>query len=158
MTSAMKKMLIALTAASTFSVFADADGPDFYEVQGVKMGDTLNIRQYPTWKSKKVGEIPYNDKCVGNEADWAFGLTAKEFNTMGEQAIENALKVPMKFDGTRLLTTGEIIRYFDDEAKYEKLRKKRKIWTKIKHHGVEGWVNNYYLRESSADYCHTSSD
>ena len=35
-----------------------------YEVVGVEKDDVLNIRAEKTWKSKKMGEIPYYEKAV----------------------------------------------------------------------------------------------
>jgi hypothetical protein len=47
-------------------VFADADGPDYWEVRDVSEGDVLNIRTEADWRSQKIGEIPADGRCVKN--------------------------------------------------------------------------------------------
>lgn len=36
----------------------------YYQVTGVRSGDVLNMRQYPTTRSQKVAKIPYNKECL----------------------------------------------------------------------------------------------
>jgi len=50
----------------------------YYKVVDVPNWDVLNIRKYPNHRSKKVGQIPPNERCVlvigeeyaGNDALW----------------------------------------------------------------------------------------
>lgn len=48
------------------NAFAEADGPDYWAVHGVKSNDVLNIRQHATWRADKIGEIPPTAQCVKN--------------------------------------------------------------------------------------------
>ncbi len=57
---------IVMAVAFSTSVFADADGPDYYRVKGVAADDVLNIRARPSAKADKVGEIPPDGDGVRN--------------------------------------------------------------------------------------------
>lgn len=153
MFNSKKLIIMAMPVLLAFTVLADADGPDFYRVIEVKKDDVLNIRKYPVWKSEKIGEIPYNEKCVGNGAEWSFSLTGDEYDKMGAKAIEEALNKPMSFNGTRLLTTGEVISYMADMDRYEQIRKKRSVWVKVEYNNLKGWVHGRFLTESSSENC-----
>jgi len=65
------------------NAFAEADGPDHWQVHGVASGDVLNIRQAPNWQSKKLGEIPPNGQCLQN-LKCVGGLTIEEFTRLSE--------------------------------------------------------------------------
>ena len=39
-------------------VWAEADGPDFYDVTGIESGDVLNVRAKAKYRAPKVGTIP----------------------------------------------------------------------------------------------------
>ena len=73
-------MLVLLIAGRAH---AEADGPDHWEVVGVQAGDVLNIRQEPSGKSAKIGEIPPEGTCVKN-IRCVGGLTFEEFTTLSE--------------------------------------------------------------------------
>lgn len=62
-------------------LFATASGPDHWAVRNVLQGDVLNIREKPTWKSKKVGEIPHDGICLQN-LDCVGGLTMDEVRNL----------------------------------------------------------------------------
>jgi len=64
-------------------VFADADGPDYWEVRDVPAGDVLNIRAEADWRSQKIGEIPADGRCV-KDLGCVGGLTLEEFSTLSE--------------------------------------------------------------------------
>lgn len=148
-----KLVIMAISVLLAFTVLADAEGPDFYEVVDVKKGDVLNIRKYPVWKSEKIGEIPYDEKCVGNGVDWSFGLTGDEYDKIGTKAIEEALNEPISINGIRLLTTGEVIIFGDDMERYEQISKKRSLWIKVEYNNLKGWVHGRFLTESSNYNC-----
>ncbi len=62
---------LALCAFSLFlffslPAFATADGPDFYAVHNVAVGDTLNVRSEPGMKAKVIGAIPHDAKQIRN--------------------------------------------------------------------------------------------
>ena len=48
------------------TLFATADGPDFYAVRNVRSDDVLNIRAEPNARAKIVGTIPFNAKKIEN--------------------------------------------------------------------------------------------
>lgn len=64
----MKKSIITALVSIPFSlsVFATADGPDYFQVRNVRSDDVLNMRIKPDWRSKKVGEIPFSGICLKN--------------------------------------------------------------------------------------------
>lgn len=70
---------------------ATADGPDHFSVTGVESWDVLNIRVKPHYKSKKVGSIPYNGKCVEN-LGCVGGLTLHEFETLSNKQQKAIIK------------------------------------------------------------------
>jgi uncharacterized protein YraI len=45
---------------------ADADGPDFFRVTGLRAGDVLNIRSAPAASAPKVGAIPHDGNGIRN--------------------------------------------------------------------------------------------
>ena len=73
------------------NALAGADGPDYWEVHGVKVGDVLNLRQAPDWKSNKIGEIPPGGQCLKN-LDCVGGLTFEEFTNLSEAEKEKIKK------------------------------------------------------------------
>jgi len=60
---------------------ADADGPDFYAVNGVPQDDVLNIRAEPDPHARKIGEIPPDGTCIRN-LGCRGGLTFREFTEL----------------------------------------------------------------------------
>ena len=72
----------ALIAAPV--VFAEADGPDYWQVKGVAKDDVLNIREAADPHSKKLGEIPPGGACVKN-LGCVGGLTFEEFTTLSDE-------------------------------------------------------------------------
>jgi hypothetical protein len=63
--------------------FAEADGPDFYDVTGVGSGDVLNIRAKADDRSPPIGAVPANETCLRN-LGCIGGLTFEEFTTRSE--------------------------------------------------------------------------
>ncbi len=57
-------ILLVLGLGSTAN--ATADGPDFYRVQNVEYWDVLNIRRWPSHKSKIIGIIPPEGRGIEN--------------------------------------------------------------------------------------------
>jgi hypothetical protein len=70
-----------ITASMTF---AEADGPDYWQVAGVAKDDVLNIREQPDPDSKKVGQIPPDGTCIKN-LGCVGGLTFEEFTTLSDE-------------------------------------------------------------------------
>jgi hypothetical protein len=71
--------------------YSEADGPDYWQVQGVDSGDVLNIRSEANPKSEKVGEIPPDGTCIKN-VKCVGGLTFEEFTNLSEAEKEKILK------------------------------------------------------------------
>ena len=76
-------LIVASVVLLAAQAFADADGPDFYDVKGVAAGDVLNIRAKAGYRSAKVGEIPADGTCLRN-LRCRGGLTFEEFSTLSE--------------------------------------------------------------------------
>lgn len=71
--------------------FAEADGPDFWDINDVADMDVLNIREEPNWRSRKIGEIPHNGRCVKN-LGCIGGLTLEEYATLSDAERERIQK------------------------------------------------------------------
>jgi len=102
---------------TTGAVFAEADGPDFYAVQGVAQGDVLNIRAEPGLHARKVGEIPRDGTCIRN-LGCKGGLTFQAFTELSpaqqeKRARENPRWCKVEYQGVtgwvagRYLTEGD---------------------------------------------------
>ena len=70
--------------------FAEADGPDFYDVKGVQSRDVLNIRAKADYRSPQVGAVPANGTCLRN-LGCVGGLTFEEY-TMRSEADKRRLE------------------------------------------------------------------
>lgn len=75
--SLMKRIIVLVMFFYSTVLFATADGPDYWKVDNVTMDDSLNMREKPDWRSKKVTQIPYNSSCLQNLACIG-GLTFQE--------------------------------------------------------------------------------
>ncbi len=58
--------LIIVVATIHTTATATAPVPDYWHIKGVKPNDTLSIRTQPNHKSKKIGEIPHDARCIQN--------------------------------------------------------------------------------------------
>ena len=84
MSTVYRWLIIGIIVLMSPNVHAEADGPDHWEVFGVAADDVLNIRQEPSGKSAKVGEIPPDGNCVKN-IRCIGGLSFEEFTTLSEE-------------------------------------------------------------------------
>lgn len=75
----------------SFPVYAEADGPDYWQVRNVEKNDVLNMRNKPDFKADKTGEIPFDASCVRN-IGCKGGLTLNEFTTLSEIEKQQILK------------------------------------------------------------------
>jgi len=87
----MRWALIAILIVTASPVFADADGPDFFEVTGVPDDDVLNIRTRPDPTAEIIGQIPPDGSCVRNLGCQG-GLTFQEFTELSEEQKAVRLK------------------------------------------------------------------
>ena len=76
-------ILFVMFYLNVSAVYGTADGPDYWQVHGVKADDVLNMRQEANWQSEKVGEIPPDGRCVKN-IKCVGGLTFEEFTSLSE--------------------------------------------------------------------------
>ncbi len=85
----MKKyiILIFICIFACSFVFATASGPDHWKVRNVASNDVLNIREKTTWRSNKLGEIPYNGNCIQN-LGCVGGLTFEESMNLSKEEKE----------------------------------------------------------------------
>ena len=58
--------LLLLAAAWAPGALATADGPDFFAVTGVAPDDVLNLREGPSARTGKIGEIPHDGRGLRN--------------------------------------------------------------------------------------------
>ncbi|MBU2709099.1 SH3 domain-containing protein [Zooshikella marina] len=80
----LKQVLLVISLfCCVLNVWAEADGPDFWEVHSVAANDRLNIRQQPSWQSNKLGSIPPNEQCLPN-IECTGGMTFQEATTLSE--------------------------------------------------------------------------
>ncbi len=70
---------------------AEADGPDFYRVTGVRPDDVLNIRAAPKANAAKLGTIPRDGNCIRNLGCQG-GLSFQEFSNMSKAEQAKRLK------------------------------------------------------------------
>jgi len=84
------KLLLLLMTYSTV-LLAEADGSDYYRVQGVAAGDVLNIRTDASPKAQKIGAIPPQADCVKNLGCQG-GLTMDEFSRLSKSERAALLK------------------------------------------------------------------
>jgi hypothetical protein len=59
------KTALLILFFSSFS-FATAGGPDHLDVRGIASNDGLWMHPTPNYKSKRIGKIPYREKCIKN--------------------------------------------------------------------------------------------
>jgi len=73
------------------ALYAEADGPDFWGVRDVPENDVLNLRLYADFRAPKIGEIPFDARCIRNMGCKG-GLTYREFTTLSETEKQRVLK------------------------------------------------------------------
>jgi hypothetical protein len=59
-------ILLAISCLLPKFFAADADGPNFFRVVGVRKGDILNLRSAPSVRAENAGQIPPGSSCVRN--------------------------------------------------------------------------------------------
>jgi hypothetical protein len=84
-------LALIILALGTGSAAAEADGPDFFRVTGVRPDDVLNIRAAPKANAAKLGVIPPGGTCVRN-LGCRGGLTFEEFSTSSKAEQARRLK------------------------------------------------------------------
>ena len=114
MNNAARWLIVLLVILLCRQVHAVADGPDHWEVAGVEAGDVLNIRQEPSGRAAKIGEIPPDGKCVKN-IRCVGGLTFEEFTTLSEAEKAKIKKERprwclIEYRGTRGWVAGRYLR------------------------------------------------
>ncbi len=90
MNTILKQTLTLLIIVSGLAL-ADADGPDYFKVNGVASNDVLNMRSKANPASKKVGEIPPEADCVKN-LGCKGGLTMSEFTDLSKEEKASILR------------------------------------------------------------------
>ena len=86
----LKQTLTLLVIASGLAL-ADADGPDYFKVNGVASNDVLNMRSKANPAANKVGEIPSSADCVKN-LGCKGGLTMSEFTDLSKEEQGDILR------------------------------------------------------------------
>lgn len=84
--------LILLLLLYSDLLVAEADGPDYWQVRDVAKDDVLNMRSYAAFKSPKIGEIPYDARCIKNMGCQG-GLTYQEYTTLSESEKQQVLRL-----------------------------------------------------------------
>lgn len=83
--------LLLLPLAWSFAACAEADGPDFYRINGVAAGDTLVIRSAANPRATKLGNIPPDGACIRN-LGCKGGLSLQEFTSLSPAEQKRRLK------------------------------------------------------------------
>jgi hypothetical protein len=88
MTTNFRNQAGIVSALLVLSLFrpaqAEADGPDFYRVQGAPSGQPLSLRADPDPISSPIGVIPVDASCLRNLGCQG-GLSIEEFTSLSEQ-------------------------------------------------------------------------
>lgn len=95
-------------------LFAEADGPDYWQVRDVEKSDVLNMRDEADFKAAKVGEIPHDASCIRNMGCKG-GLSFDEFTTLSDAEKQQMLKqrprwCRVSFQGTTGWVAGRYLR------------------------------------------------
>jgi hypothetical protein len=86
------KLALNLTLITySFALFAQADGPDYWQLRDVKKNDVLNMRDKADFNAPITAEIPYDARCVRNMGCKG-GLTFNEFTTLSDAEKQQILK------------------------------------------------------------------
>jgi len=86
------KLALNLTLITySFAIFAQADGPDYWQLRDVKKNDVLNMRDKADFNAPITAEIPYDARCVRNMGCKG-GLTFNEFTTFSDTEKQQILK------------------------------------------------------------------
>ena len=88
---AILKLILTLLLTASGLALAEADGPDYYRVQGVAGNDVLNIRNEADPHAHKVGSIPPEADCVRN-LGCKGGLTLDEYTSLSKKEQAAILK------------------------------------------------------------------
>ena len=89
---ALLNLALNLTSATySFALFAQADGPDYWQLHDIKKNDVLNMRDKADFNAAKTGEIPFGARCVRNMGCKG-GLTFNEFTTLSDAEKQQLLK------------------------------------------------------------------
>jgi len=80
----ISKLLFILLMTASLPIWAEASGPDFWQVQNVANNDVLNIRIAADPHAKKIGEIPPGSNCIRNLGCQG-GLSFEEFTTLSKK-------------------------------------------------------------------------
>jgi len=105
------------------TIFATADGPDFFRVYGVKQGDSLNIRAQPNATAKIIGTIPFDATGIENT-----GQLWPPYHADSPPSPENLVGSTFSEDEKKALFAGN-------------------IWVKVKYLDIKGWVRLKFLVE-----------
>ena len=90
MKTLLKQTLILLVIASGLAL-ADADGPDYFKVNGVASNNVLNMRSKADPNAKKVGGVPPGANCVKN-LGCKGGLSMSEFTDLSKKEQATILR------------------------------------------------------------------
>ncbi|MGI9386687.1 MAG: SH3 domain-containing protein [Methyloligellaceae bacterium] len=158
-------VLVAVAAAFgiTGPAHAVADGPDFYQVRSVSYSDVLNIRKWPSHRSRIIGVIPPNGKRVRNLVRRVDGWCLVRY-----RRVEGWAKCRyLAEQGDRFPDTYKVHRVAGNDVLYVRrwpshrsrivnaipprgrnvyLIRTKGNWGKVIHRGKSGWVNLSYLR------------
>ncbi len=87
----VRALVLLLSVACPCAACAEADGPDFYRIEGVAAGDTLAIRSAPSARASKLGDIPPDGACIRN-LGCKGGLSLQEFTGLSPAEQARRLK------------------------------------------------------------------
>lgn len=105
-------LLLFLTAA--FPLYAEAGGPDYWQVRNVEINDVLNMRSSADYSAEKIGEIPHDAQCIRNMGCKG-GLTLHESTTLSDYDKQRILKqrprwCRVRYKGTTAWVSGRYLK------------------------------------------------
>jgi uncharacterized protein len=98
-------------AALTALAFAQADGPDYFRITGLKKEDRVNVRRGPDAEAKIVGKIPKDTDGIKN-LGCKGGLTQKQWAKASEAKKKAAAKerwCQVEHDGVKGWVSGRFL-------------------------------------------------
>jgi membrane-bound inhibitor of C-type lysozyme len=107
-----RAVLAAVTLAGfTALAFAQAEGPDYFRITGLKKDDRVNVRRAPNVDAKIVGKIPKETDGVKN-LGCKGGLTPKQWAKASEAKKKAAARerwCEVEYDGVRGWVSGRLL-------------------------------------------------
>lgn len=142
---------------------ATADGPNFYQVRGVSYSDVLNIRKWPSHKSRIIGVIMPNGRYIKNLVRRVDGwclirhrrvegwakcrfLVEQGSGYAGDYKVHRVAGNDVLYMRRWPSHRSRIVNAIPPHGRNVYLVRLKGGWGNVIHKGKSGWVNMNYLR------------